>query len=150
MYVKICLPSSTETWGNGSPDVTSGYVRGSSRETWRGRLLVSLKRPISGVVEALSAVLVAAGVVREVEEGEADLRSWPDLVDLPSRWEVAECVEPFQATVVHCRQGKSPVLSLSFPKCFTGAEICIEHKKLDSVCDDVDPDRSGDCTSRLR
>jgi hypothetical protein len=36
MYVKICLPSSTETWGNGSPDVTSGYVRGSSRETWRG------------------------------------------------------------------------------------------------------------------
>jgi hypothetical protein len=42
--------------------------------------------------------------------------------------EVTECVEPFQATtVVHCRKGKLPGLSLSFPKCFTGTEICIEH-----------------------
>jgi hypothetical protein len=76
-------------------------------------------------------VLIAAGVEREVEEGEADLRSWPDRVNgfaFSVGGEVTECVEPFQATtVVHCRNGKLPGLSLSFPKCFTGTEICIEH-----------------------
>jgi hypothetical protein len=59
-----------------------------------------------------------------------DLQSWPDLVDLmdlPFRWEVTECVELFEATVVHSGQGKSRVLLLSFPKCFAGTQIYIEH-----------------------